>query len=386
MDNKTSLEDMRPYRDDEVRNVIKRLEKDQQMVHILKFINPDCEIEEIMNKFKNINTIEEFQNVFSSKAVEYLINTTTDGLTYNGLENLNTNETYLFIANHRDIVMDSAIMQWLLKVHGFRTSQITFGSNLMYSQFIIDLGKMNKMFTFYRSNTKIGTYRNALLHSKYIRQVIIEQHQSIWIAQHDGRTKDGNDYTQAALIKMLLFKQNDLFKALKELNIVPVVVSYEKEPCDVYKLKEIYNKKVHGGKYTKSENEDLTSILNGITSQKGRVHMSFGKPVNNFLNEVSHSKLELDKIANLVAMFIDKEVFRNYKLYPYNYIAFDVKHESTIFLDKQYSANDIDKFNSFLLLKMTSEKCDKDIPRDIFERMFLNMYAAPVENYLKLEN
>ena len=172
------------------------------------------------------------------------------------------------MANHRDIVLDAAILQYLLHKNGYKTSQITFSENLMMDQLLLDLGKLNKMFTFYRGGSKITQYRNAVINSAYINHVLKEQKESIWIAQRNGRTKNGDDRTQTGLIKMLAMGSEQVCDSLADLNIVPVTISYENEPCDILKVRELYLSRRE--KYVKSPNEDLMSILGRNHRRQGQ--------------------------------------------------------------------------------------------------------------------
>jgi len=383
MDYKEEFKEMSPYNDNEVSVVVKRLIKCPEFFSILKFVYPGRNITNVLNEFKQIKKVDEFQTLFSSYAVSQIINKTSDGLTYNGLDNLEKNKSYLFIANHRDIVMDSAIMLWLLKENNYRKVQITFGSNLMSSQFIIDLGKLNKMFTLYRGGTRREIYFHALLHSAYIKEVLLNRKESVWIAQRDGRTKDGNDHVQSALLKMLLIKQTDLFSKLQELNIVPATISYEIEPCDVSKIKEKYITNVCKKEYIKSEKEDFTSVINGIVSPKGKINISIGKPLNIFLNEHSElTDLPLDELVNTVCEYMDKQGYLNYKLYPFNFIAYDRLAGTNDFLNKKYTTEDINKFDNLL----KNKKKSSEIIDPVFEKMFLEMYSAPVKNLKKVQD
>ena len=314
--------------------------------------------------------------MFSSYAVQKVLDATIDRFSYDGLEKLNKEESYLFIANHRDIVLDSAIMQWCLYMNNHRTSQITFGSNLMSSQFIIDIGKLNKMFTFYRGGSKIETYRNALLHSAYIKHVLLDVKESVWIAQRDGRTKDGDDKTQASLIKMLTIGAENPFERIQEFNIVPVTISYEKEPCDLLKANELLLSQ--SGDYKKVAGEDFNSIISGITQQKGSVHISFGEPINKAL-QANGEEQDVNQLADLVCQIIDKQVYENFKLWPNNYVAYDLMHAGNQFIDEKYGQADCDDFEAYLnkQLSKTSEE-----HREELRKMLINMYAMPVVNAL----
>ena len=365
---------LRPYNDAEAPEAMSRILNDENFKHIISYLYEDRKIEDVLREYQKIKTVREFQLTFSHYAVRKVIEKTSDGLTYSGLDKLSNKKAYLFISNHRDIVLDSAIMQILLVENNHETSQITFGSNLMSSNFIIDLGKMNKMFTFYRGGTKIQMYKNALLHSKYIQRVITEENESVWIAQRDGRTKDGDDKTQISLIKMLTMGKDNPFEALKELNIVPVSISYEYEPCDSRKIQEKYISKY--GEYKKQKGEDFDSVLKGITNYKGRIHMAFGEPINNVIEKAETDNLDSNELVDIVAKSIDNQIYKNYILRPINYFATDILLNQKKYLNDKYNEEDVKKYSDFFDKKVTLLKGDKQE----LKQMLLNLYAMPYRN------
>ncbi len=379
MDFNKEYEKMRPYRDNEVPDALKRVLADERFRLIAAYLYGSDKVDDVYNRFKKIKTVTEFQSEFSHSAVREIVKKTSSGLTYSGLDKLSQNSSYLFIANHRDIVLDSAIMQILLVENGHKTSQITFGSNLMTDPFIIDMGKLNKMFNFYRGGrTRAEMYNNAMLHSLYIQKVITEEHESIWIAQKDGRTKDGNDKTQTSLIKMFTMGKKNPFLAVKELNIIPVTISYEYEPCDMYKVREGYISARK--KYKKSKDEDLMSVLSGITNYKGRIHMAFGKSINSVIERCEKENSSLNVLASNVAFAIDKQIYLNYKLNGVNYIAYDILNKSERYKDKEYTVKDQKSFVDFIDAKVKSMQGN----RMELLKMFYKIYANPVINKLKM--
>ncbi len=370
-------DEMRPYNDAELLEAMNRVVEQPELQKVLKYLFPNRPVQESIQALKSIKTIQEFQQRFSSLAVKSVIEQTTTEFTYSGFENLKSDASYLFISNHRDIVMDSAFMQYILNEHKHRTSQITFGSNLMSSQFIVDLGKMNKMFTFYRSKSRVDIYRNALIHSVYIKKVLTELHESAWIAQRDGRTKDGDDKTQVSLLKMLTIKEKDHVESLQHFNIVPISISYEYEPCDIFKVRELALSKDKG--YQKEKDEDFISVMTGILSPKGKVHVAFGKPVNSFIQ--SHqAELNNDNVHESVCMFMDEEIHKNYQLSAFNYAAYDVLNMSRKNLGEHYQQEDLDKLLDNIDQKV---KGVADVNEQILKDGLIQMYANPVINRLK---
>ncbi|MBT3209293.1 MAG: acyltransferase [Bacteroidetes bacterium] len=373
------FEKMRPYIDSEVEDAINRIVKKEEFKNILSFLYENENRNDVIEMFKSIKTISSFQSKFSHYAVREIVRKTSAGLSTSGLEKLDNSKPYLFIANHRDIVLDSAIMQMLLVEYKHKTSQITFGSNLMFGEFVIDLGKLNKMFTFYRGGSKIQMYKNAVLHSEYIRHVISNEKESIWIAQRDGRTKDGNDKTQVALIKMLVMGKKDFLTAIRELYIVPVTISYEYEPCDALKVQELILSK--SGEYKKQKNEDINSVLRGIKDYKGKIHMTFGTPINNFLEELPVAGISKNELIDIIIQEINNQTYKNYEIWPRNYIAYDIFTTSNKYFKIKYSQEQKNDFMDYVNSKISTIKGDKSE----LKNMFTQMYAMPLINFNKTQ-
>ncbi len=368
------FDSIRPYHDHEVKPAIERMVSHPRFESVLKYLYEDEEIGELTAKFRSIETIDQFQQFFSSYTVGKIIDKTSDGLTAHGFENIDLECPYLFVGNHRDIVLDAAIMQWLLNKYGHKTSQITFGTNLMTEQLLLDMGKLNKMFTFFRGGSKIEQYHNALNNSAYINHVIKEQKESIWIAQRNGRTKNGDDETQTGLIKMFTVGNKDIINSLAGLNIVPVTISYEIEPCDLQKVRELYIARREP--YVKEPNEDYMSILAGITGTKGRVNYNFGKPLNEFILALGEENLHTNELIDRITREIDRQIHQDYFLWPSNYLAFDLLNQTDEYRDL-YSDEDMKLFEGTTKAKSeTLEGFDQAELRT----MFLEMYANPVVN------
>jgi len=246
----------------------------------------------------------------------------------------------------------------------------------MSSPMVIDFGKLNRMFIFYRGGSRIEMYQHALLHSAYIRDSIVNNKESVWIAQRNGRTKDGNDLTQAALLKMFIGCHTDPIQALSELNIVPMAVSYEYEPCDIEKTRELYLSGIQ--EYVKSKNEDLYSVLSGITSPKGRIHFSFGTPLNAFIEKSVVGKISLNSVSEMVAAEVDRQVYQMFQLRPNNYIATDMLSGNPV-NGHHYTTNEYDHFKEYVQKKISPVNGDKNE----LTRLMLQLYAKPVENFMK---
>lgn len=374
MDLSDQFDIIRPYYDREVKPAIERLVNHPKFAGVLTYLYTDEDKEELIRRFRRIETVDQFQVFFSSHTVKTIIDKTSAGLTVSGSEGLDKSKPYLFVANHRDIVLDAAIMQYLLFVGGHKTSQITFGENLMTEQILLDLGKLNKMFTFYRGGSKITQYRNAKINSAYINHVLKVQKESIWIAQRNGRTKNGNDQTQSGLIKMLTMGGANICESLSDLNIVPVTISYEIEPCDIHKTRELYMGRRE--KYVKAPGEDLVSILAGITGDKGRVHYSFGTTLNTFLEELESMNLQNNDVIENTTKEMDRQIHQGFHLWPANYIAADLSRKSEHF-SRHYNKDEKEQFEADMMAKTGTLEGMK---QEELVGIFLQIYANPVFN------
>ncbi len=374
MDLSDRFDEIRPYYDHEVKPAIERLLIHPRFEGLMSYLYGDGDKEDLLRQFRSIETVDQFQVFFSSHTVKTIIDKTSKGLSESGSKNLDPSRAYLFVANHRDIVLDAAIMQYLLYIGGHKTSQITFGENLMTEQILLDLGKLNKMFTFYRGGSRITQYRNARINSAYINYVLRKQKESIWIAQRNGRTKNGDDQTQPGLIKMLSMGGENICESLSYLNIVPVSISYEIEPCDIQKTRELYMGKRE--KYVKAPGEDLMSILAGITGDKGRIHYSFGTALNPLLEKLESQHLHNNEVIEKITTEINRQIHLGYKLWPNNYIAADLVEKGKRFA-RHYTESEKAQFSEGVITKTrTLEGMDQEELTEIY----LKIYANPVFN------
>lgn len=369
-----NFDDIRPYYDHEVQEVLQRLSKDPLFMQLVNYFWPDMTHEQAMEKVRKVNRNIDFQIEFMDQAIKAIVATTSNGLTSSGFENIKPNEKYLFIANHRDILLDSAILQILLHKHGHETSEITFGNNLMEQGFITDFGRVNRMFTVQREGTARELYDISKKLSAYIRHTIVDKKVSVWIAQRNGRTKDGNDQTQTGLLKMLNISGNGNFaESFKQLKVVPLTISYEYEPCDALKVQELHLSTLHT-KYKKAPGEDLNSIITGIKQPKGRIHMAVGKPISDELDEINKLENENEKIKQLTNL-IDRQIFADYKLWPVNYVALDLLEGTT---ENSSAYTDKDKNDFIAYVNKHIEKLNGE--KEPLYNWFLRIYAAPVKN------
>lgn len=376
---KNDFEEIRPFLDCEINEVLKRLTKNPFFQQVLNGYFPYEKHQDIITLLDNTYTASDFQRTFMYQIIDNILATTSKGITISGIENLSPKSQYLFISNHRDIILDSAILQKGLFDNNFPTTEIAFGSNLMDVPLIAELGRANKMFIVKRGGNPREILKNSTVLSAYIRNDITNKNTSVWIAQRNGRTKDGNDKTEVALLKMLnLSGTKSVVDNISELNIVPTAISYEFETCDTEKVKEVYNSKTD--KYEKKIGEDTSSVIKGITHNKGRIHLAFGKQLNkSTINSFSNTS-NADFFKDL-GHYIDNEIATNFKLFPNNYIAFDMINKSHDFIDK-YTETEKLEFIQYKDKSIANIKCNE---ANELNELFLNLYANPVLNKLVLK-
>ncbi len=374
-----NFDNLRPYYDSEVEPIMQRMAQDPLYMQLMSYLWKGISEDEAMQKAKSVKTIANFQHYYMYEAIWKIVEFSSTGLSWSGLEHLDKDSSYLFIANHRDILLDSALLQIILVKEGFDTSEITFGSNLMEKGFITDFGRMNRMFTVTREGTAKELYDISRQLSAYIRHTIVDKKTSVWIAQRNGRTKDGNDLTQTGLLKMLNMSGGKNFvKSFKELQIVPLSISYEYEPCDALKVQELYLSNLHS-KYIKAPGEDLNSIVTGITQPKGKIHLAFGKPIINELENIDKiNQTDNEKIKALTEC-IDQQIYLDFKLHHVNYIAYDMLHKTDVFTDT-YTVAEKEAFKSYLKKQLHNLSGEQEV----LEQLFLNLYSNPVVHKLNL--
>ncbi len=374
MEEEYNFDDIRPYYDHETNGMLREMMKDPLFMKLINYFWPDMTFADVEAKADRVNAAADFQREFMDNAIREIVKRTSTGLSFSGFENINPNEKYLFVSNHRDILLDSAILQVLLFQHGHDTSEITFGNNLMEQGFITHFGKINRMFTVQREGTARELYDISKKLSAYIRHTILNKKVSVWIAQRNGRAKDGNDLTQTGLLKMLNISGKSNFgENFKQLKIVPMTISYEYEPCDLLKVNELYLSSLHT-KYKKASGEDLNSILTGITQQKGKIHLAIGTPILNELEDLNKLDNENEKIKQLTQL-IDNQIYNDYKVWNLNFIAFDILNGSEEF-KQHYKIQEKEAFIEYI--KSNTSKIEGN--KETLFNLFIKMYAAPLKN------
>jgi len=373
-----TFEDIRPYNDSEVQKVLAKY-KDNGVFHKLaKHVYPSWNPETINSKIYKIKTTEEFQKVFIYAAIKAGIDRSMDHLSISGFENIEKDQNYLFISNHRDIVLDSTLLFYVLYQNDYKTGETAIGSNLLSTEMVTDIVKLNQTFIVFRNLPTREMILKSKELSQYMRFVLQEKKLSIWISHREGRTKDGNDKTNPGVLKMISMDCNgDKIKYLTDLKIVPITISYEFDSCDHLKANELAEIELTGS-YQKDGTEDMKSIITGITQQKGRVHLAIGKPILHEDLELEHSNIQ-DQYKQL-ANIIDHQIHQNFKLFPGNYIAYDMIHNGEKYAN-HYNAWEKERFLGHIngILNTRTEKEGFDV----FKRILLNIYANPVINQLE---
>lgn len=325
-----NFDDIRPYRDDEVCPVLQRvLANTELMIAVAKLRFPWMPIflrrllspivrRTLRRQLAGVNTVMDFQSVVAGH-MEHMIATTTTSFTVSGIDQLQPDQAYLFISNHRDIALDPAFVNYALFKQAGRTVRIAIGDNLLTKDYVSDLMRLNKSFIVKRSVSGMKELLKASKHlAAYMRFSIQQEHHSVWIAQREGRAKDGRDRTEPAVIKMIALSQDrkaeNLGDFVEGMHIVPVSISYEFDPCDQMKACELLAK-ARSGSYQKGEHEDIESIARGISGKKGAVHLAIGSPLSGAFDDIDD-----------VVEAIDRQVIGHYRLHASNRVAWERLH------------------------------------------------------------
>ena len=373
--------EIRPYEPEEMKQAFEGLLSDRQFNVIMKGFAPWLP-KSVRNgllrlAFTGVKTPLDFQKRFMKPIVNHIIRKHTDGCSFDDARLTGAGpceSRYTFVSNHRDIVLDSAFLDVKLVEADYPTTvEIGIGDNLLIYPWIKRLVRMNKAFTVRRGLSLRETLAASQLMSRYIHFAITQKKENIWIAQREGRAKDSNDRTQDAVLKMLAMGGD-----LNELNIVPLTISYEYDPCDYLKAQEFQQKRDNPG-FKKSRQDDLDNMKTGIFGYKGRVHYHCAAPINTWLGELKD--LPRKEFFQALSQRMDHELHRYYKLYPCNYIALD-ELEGTKAYSDHYTSKDKERFEQYLQGQLAKIKIPNKDEAFLRERM-LTMYANPLRNYLK---
>ena len=369
-----NFDDIRPYTDKEVRSKIRLLLKDpifdEVLMHVFK-VRPKVKM--VKMQLRMVRNIRQLQGTFVYDLLRWIINKTSNGLKCTGLDKLDKHKSYLFISNHRDIILDAAFINFLAFEKGMNTTQVAIGNNLLLYEWIEHAVKLNRAFVIKRNLPSRELMHASKKVSQYIRKSIIEDNTSVWIAQREGRTKDGFDKTQPSVLKMLnMSNKKDFVEGFNELNIVPVSISYEIEPCGLAKMKELIKKEHY--KQIKTSKDDLKSMSMGMFNPKGRMRFTFGQPIVLDPSQIN-PKDNPNKHIQVVTELIDKQIYSNFKLWPNNYVAYDLLMQEHRFKDR-YTIEEEHNFKMMVEQAMIHI----DFPITDIQERFLKIYANPVIN------
>ena len=374
--------DIRFYDNNDFDKVIKELAYEPEMRRVVRFLLDgnilDEEVPPFLLAFKSV---EDFQLNFIIKVIQKIRQVSVTAISVGGVESVDYNKSYLYLTNHRNIVLDAAFLNLALFENNeeeFKSTGIAIGDNLLAIPWVRHMARVNKSFIVKRGLGVQEMLLSSRKLSSYIRMLLKDNDTSIWIACREGRTKDGNDFTQPGLLKMFQMSSIESFvDNFSELNILPVAISYEFDPCDTAKVNELVTV-ANTGKYEKGPLDDFNSMFNGLIGEKGRVHYEFGKKITpEDLKALDGDIPKNEKIKHL-ADYLDNFYHQNYKLWPSNYIAADLLNKNKVFNDF-YTEKDVEKF--VVMKTERTKRIDGDAHQ--IENTYLNMFAYPVKNHYK---
>jgi len=369
----SKFDDIRPFYDEEVYDALQSVAKHPMMKALMSFTFPNKDEDFWLDEFKNVNSINDFQSRFISQTVLQILERSSEGLTTSGFDQLDKNQSYLFISNHRDIVLDTSLLNLALLNGGFIMTSSAIGDNLVKKPFLHILAKLNRNFLVQRGVSIREQLNSSKILSEYISTLLTKENRSVWMAQREGRTKDGNDATQQGVLKMLAMTAGDqsLTEFFKSLRIVPLSISYEYDPTDSLKMPQLMAKS-RNEIYVKDDNEDFNTMLSGVLGQKKRIYLHAGKVLDNELDTIENQSDNKNKQLQAIAQIIDAFVLENYKLWPTNFIAYDLLYETSRYADR-YTDAEKQLFERRLEMRI-------DVSNKALKESFLSMYANPVIN------
>ena len=367
---------IRPFYDSEINEALHNVVNHPMMKALMNFTFPDVADEVWKEQLRKTHSIRDFQCNFIYQSVQKVLEKSSEGLTTSGFENLQPNTSYLFISNHRDILLDTTLLNTALFEHGLVMTASAIGDNLVKKAFLNTLAKLNRNFLVQRGLTPREMLQSSKLLSEYIGNLLLHENRSVWIAQREGRTKDGNDETNPGVLKMLGMgsDEKNLMDYFKKVKIVPVSISYEYDPTDALKMPQLMAE-ANNEVYIKEKNEDFMTILSGALGQKKRIHIHVGKVLDTEIEAIKTENDSSNKQIVALAQVIDDAILSNYKLWPTNFIAFDIVNKTNRF-SHLYTENEKSLFERRLEMRI-----DHDNP--VALDGFLAMYANPVVNKLK---
>ncbi|WP_366186264.1 1-acyl-sn-glycerol-3-phosphate acyltransferase [Flavobacterium ovatum] len=370
---------IRPFYDSEVNEVFKKLLYHPMLKSLMDFSFPDQEEGAWRDLLSKTHSIRDFQCNFIYHSVQTLLKKSSDGLTTSGFDKLEKGESYLFISNHRDILLDTTLLNASLFEHGLVMTASAIGDNLVKKSFLMNLAKLNRNFLVQRGLAPREMLQSSKTLSEYIGHLLTHESRSVWIAQREGRTKDGNDATNPGILKMLAMgsDEENLMDYFKKIKIVPVSISYEYDPTDALKMPQILAE-ANNEVYVKDANEDFMTILSGALGPKKHIHIHIGDVLSDKIDVIAKENDNTNKQIQAIAQAIDDSILSNYRLWPTNYIAHDIVAKNNDFA-AFYTEDEKTLFE-----RRMEKRIDKDNP--VALQSFLNMYANPVVNSLKYKD
>ncbi|MGO4818420.1 1-acyl-sn-glycerol-3-phosphate acyltransferase [Flavobacterium sp. W22_SRS_FP1] len=370
---------IRPFFDAEINDAILKVINHPMMKALMNFTFPQVEDSVWKEQLRKTQSIRDFQCNFIYHSMRKIIEKSSDGLTTSGFEKLEKGKSYLFVSNHRDILLDTTLLNTALFEHGLVMTASAIGDNLVKKDFLNVLAKMNRNFLVRRGLTPREMLESSRTLSEYIRHLLLEESRSVWIAQREGRTKDGNDATNPGVLKMVGMASDgmDLMDYFKNIKVVPVSLSYEYDPTDVLKIPQLLAE-ANNEIYIKEKNEDFMTLLSGVMGQKKRIHMHIGDVLNTEIDKIKEEFDKPNKQILALAQVIDDSILSNYKLWPTNYIAYDILNNRAVY-SHLYTEEEKSLFERRLEMRIDAEN-------PIALQGLLSMYANPVVNKLKYHN
>ena len=367
---------IRPYYDAEINKAIQKVVNHPMMKALMNFTFPEVNDEVWKEQLKRTYSIRDFQCNFIYESLQQVLKRSSEGLTTSGFEKLEKNTAYLFISNHRDIILDTSLLNASLFDHDLVMTASAIGDNLIKNPFLDVLAKLNRNFLVQRGLSPREMLQSSKLMSEYIGQLLLRENRSVWIAQREGRTKDGNDATHPGVLKMLAMGKDEanLMDYFKKIKIVPVSIAYEYDPTDALKMPQL-KAEANNEIYIKEKNEDFMTLLSGVMGQKKHIHIHVGDVLDKEIDVIVKHFDNSNKQIQALAQVIDDSILQTYHLWPTNYIALDILNKSDDY-KAFYTENEKSLFERRLEMKI-----DKNNPVELAG--FLNMYANPVINKIK---
>ncbi|KGO90441.1 1-acyl-sn-glycerol-3-phosphate acyltransferase [Flavobacterium suncheonense] len=375
----TKFDSIRQFYDSEVNDALQSISNHPMMKALMSFTFPDLDEAVWMEQLKRTHSIRDFQVNFIYQSIQRVLERSSEGLTTSGFEKLDPSRSYLFISNHRDIILDTSLLNVSLYDHGQIMTASAIGDNLVQKSFLLALSRLNRNFLVRRGLPPRELLQSSKLMSEFMYHLLSKENRSVWIAQREGRTKDGNDATHQGVLKMLAMAadEKNVMEFFRKIRVVPVSISYEYDPTDALKMPQLMAE-ANDEVYIKEKNEDFITLISGIIGQKKRIHIHVGDILDKEYDKIIAENDNTNKQIQALAQVIDDSILSTYKLWPTNFIAYDLLHNTDQFASK-YSEKEKQLFERRLEMRLGNEK-------ETLRDSFLAMYANPVLNKMKYGN